>query len=161
MSNAVGIFGRTVQRSFADGTPNGLMTASIHGWTGSALVANNATFAWLAKGTEPSAAPPSQIKMQPKSGVKAHALAQEDEIVALTGSEALKDARSVGTRYSELKRELAADGALVASWYRNRFRPCAFRSRRSNGRLEWKVVGSSATTDEGQRQKAQAEAEPQ
>ena len=78
------------------------MTASIHGWTGSALVGNNATFACLAKRTVPSAAPPSQIKMQPKSGVKAHALAHEDEIVALAGSKALKDARFVGTRYSEM-----------------------------------------------------------
>ncbi len=47
MSDEVETFGRTVQLFLVDGTPNGLMIASIHGWTGSVLVANNATFARL------------------------------------------------------------------------------------------------------------------
>ena len=160
MSNAVGIFG-PVPRFLGDGSSNGLMTAAIRGWTRSVRVANNATLARLARYAETSAAPPFQIEMQHKSGVKAHALAQEDEIVVLAVSEAQQFARFVGTRDSDLKRGLVTDGVLVASWDRYHFHPFAFRSRSSSGRLEWKVVGSAATTDEGQGQKAQAEAEPQ
>jgi len=40
-------FGRTIQLFLADGTPNGLIIASIHGWTGSVLVATQSTFARL------------------------------------------------------------------------------------------------------------------
>jgi hypothetical protein len=36
--------GRTIQLFLVDGTPNGLIVASIHGWTGSVLVAKQATF---------------------------------------------------------------------------------------------------------------------
>lgn len=42
-----GAFGRTIQLFLVDGMPNGLMVASIHGWTGSVLVATQATFARL------------------------------------------------------------------------------------------------------------------
>jgi hypothetical protein len=42
-----GTFGRTIQLFLVDGMPNGLMVASIHGWTGSVLVATQATFARL------------------------------------------------------------------------------------------------------------------
>jgi hypothetical protein len=301
MSNDVEAFGRTVQLFLVDGTPNGLMIASIHGWTGSVLVANNATFARLVArpetdragiyilhgpdpdrqlgsrayigeadnvrervvqsgkqrafwesalvvttsddalnkahvrylearlielarasgratldngndppsdrrrlseadranmeaflanlkvilpvvgldllkpsvGTrrqEPGSAPAPQFEMRHKSGVKALAMEQEGEFVVVAGSEALKDAGFVGTSYSELKRELIADGVLVVNGERYRFtRAFAFRSpsaaaavvldRSSNGRLEWKVVGSSATYDEWQQQKARADAE--
>lgn len=38
------IFGRTIQLYLVDGAPNGLIVASIHGWTGSVLVASQATF---------------------------------------------------------------------------------------------------------------------
>src|SRR5689334_10695726 len=44
---AVEAFGRTIQLFLIDGTPNGLVLASIHGWTGSVLVASQATFAKL------------------------------------------------------------------------------------------------------------------
>jgi hypothetical protein len=37
-------FGRTIQLFLVDGVPNGLIIASIHGWTGSVLVASQATF---------------------------------------------------------------------------------------------------------------------
>jgi hypothetical protein len=40
-------FGRTIQLFLVDGTPNGLVLASIHGWIGSVLVASQATFAKL------------------------------------------------------------------------------------------------------------------
>jgi hypothetical protein len=42
-----GAFGRTIQLFLVDGMPNGLMVASIHGWTGSVLVATEAAFARL------------------------------------------------------------------------------------------------------------------
>lgn len=42
-----GGFGRTIQLFLVDGMPNGLMVASIHGWTGSVLVATQAAFARL------------------------------------------------------------------------------------------------------------------
>lgn len=47
MSQSVEAFGRTIQLFLADGTPNGLVIASIHGWTGSVLVATQSTFARL------------------------------------------------------------------------------------------------------------------
>lgn len=40
-------FGRTIQLFLVDGTPTGLIIASIHGWTGSVLVSTQATFASL------------------------------------------------------------------------------------------------------------------
>lgn len=40
-------FGRTIQLFLVDGSPNGLMIASIHGWTGAVLVASQATFSAL------------------------------------------------------------------------------------------------------------------
>lgn len=41
-------FGRTIQLFLVDGTPNGLRRATIHGWTGQLLVANNAKLSDLA-----------------------------------------------------------------------------------------------------------------
>ena len=40
-------FGRTIQLYLVNGTPNGLIIASIHGWTGSVLVAKQSTFGQL------------------------------------------------------------------------------------------------------------------
>lgn len=37
-------FGRMIQLFLVDGVPNGLIIASIHGWTGSVVVASQATF---------------------------------------------------------------------------------------------------------------------
>ncbi len=47
MSDAAASFGRTVQLFLVDGIPNGLMVASIHGWTGAVVVASQSTFARL------------------------------------------------------------------------------------------------------------------
>lgn len=47
MSQPAEAFGRTIQLFLVDGTPNGLTIASIHGWTGSVLVAAQSTFAKL------------------------------------------------------------------------------------------------------------------
>ena len=47
MNQPVEAFGRTIQLFLVDGTPNGLTIASIHGWTGSVLVAAQSTFAKL------------------------------------------------------------------------------------------------------------------
>jgi hypothetical protein len=40
-------FGRTIQLFLVDGTPTGLIIASIHGWTGSVLVSTQTTFGRL------------------------------------------------------------------------------------------------------------------
>jgi len=37
-------YGRSIQLYLVDGTPNGLIIASIHGWTGTVLVSSQATF---------------------------------------------------------------------------------------------------------------------
>lgn len=47
MSDSQGAFGRTIQIFLADGVPNGLIIASIFGWTGSVLVGSQATFGRL------------------------------------------------------------------------------------------------------------------
>jgi hypothetical protein len=47
MTQPAEAFGRTIQLFLVDGTPNGLTIASIHGWTGSVLVATQSTFAKL------------------------------------------------------------------------------------------------------------------
>lgn len=40
-------FGRTIQIFLVDGTPGGLIVASIYGWTGSVLVSTQSTFGRL------------------------------------------------------------------------------------------------------------------
>ena len=40
-------FGRTIQLFLVDGSPSGLMIATLHGWTGSILVASQSTFGSL------------------------------------------------------------------------------------------------------------------
>jgi hypothetical protein len=47
MTEGVETFGRTIQLFLVDGAPSGLIIASIHGWTGSVLVASQTTFARL------------------------------------------------------------------------------------------------------------------
>lgn len=41
------VFGRSIQLFLVDGSPNGLMIASIHGWTGSILLSNQSNFGRL------------------------------------------------------------------------------------------------------------------
>jgi Domain of unknown function (DUF4357) len=45
-------FGRSIQIFLVDGSPSGLMIASIHGWTGSVLVSTQSTFGRLLKRQE-------------------------------------------------------------------------------------------------------------
>lgn len=47
MTAAPEAFGRTIQLFLVDGNPSGLIVASIHGWTGSVLVASQSTFGKL------------------------------------------------------------------------------------------------------------------
>lgn len=47
MTESPEVFGSTIQLFLVDGAPNGLIIASIHGWTGSVLVATQATFGRL------------------------------------------------------------------------------------------------------------------
>jgi hypothetical protein len=44
MTDHIQGLGRTIQLFLTDGTPNGLIIASIHGWTGKILVASQSTF---------------------------------------------------------------------------------------------------------------------
>jgi hypothetical protein len=44
--------GRTIQLFLADGSPSGLIVASMHGWTGQLLVATQSTFGRLLARTE-------------------------------------------------------------------------------------------------------------
>jgi hypothetical protein len=44
--------GRTIQLYLVDGTPNGLVIASIHGWTGAVLVSTQSTFGRLLERSE-------------------------------------------------------------------------------------------------------------
>lgn len=45
-------FGRSIQLFLVDGTPSGLIIASIHGWTGSVLVSTQSTFGDLLRRAE-------------------------------------------------------------------------------------------------------------
>jgi Domain of unknown function (DUF4357) len=45
-------FGRTIQLFLIEGTPSGLISASIHGWTGSVLVSTQSTFGRLLSRSE-------------------------------------------------------------------------------------------------------------
>jgi len=46
------VFGRSIQLFLVDGSPSGLIIASIHGWTGSVLVSSQSTFGRLLARTE-------------------------------------------------------------------------------------------------------------
>lgn len=52
MNNEEAQFGRTIQLFLVDGSPNGLMIATMHGWTGSLLVCRQSTFDKLLKRAE-------------------------------------------------------------------------------------------------------------
>lgn len=110
-----------------------------------------------------------RFEIRHKSEVKATAVEEEGEFIVLKGSEALKEAGYAGMNsYGELKQELIAKGILTASDDGSRYlfnRAHAFKSpsaasavvldRNSNGRLEWKVVGSKQTYHQWQQEKAQ------
>jgi len=115
-----------------------------------------------------------RFEIRHKSGVKATAVEEEGEFIVLQGSEALKDAGYQGTNgYGELRQELVAQGVLSttpeAKFY-TFAKPYAFKSpsaaaavvldRNSNGRWEWKLVGSKLTYHKWQEEKAQVTANP-
>lgn len=112
----------------------------------------------------------AEFEIRHRSGVRATAVEQDGDFFVLPGSQALKDAGYTGAHsYSELKRELIAKNILKEIVGSNRYEfvtPWAFKSpsaaaavvldRSSNGRLEWKVVGSKLTYHEWQEQKARS-----
>lgn len=119
----------------------------------------------------PSSAPDPQamFEIRHRSGVKAFALEEDGEFVVLAGSEALKNSAYTGATYGELKQELIAQGVLATQPERDLYvftRPHAFRSpsaasavvldRNSNGRREWRVIGSILSYHEWQEERAAA-----
>jgi hypothetical protein len=108
------------------------------------------------------------FEIRHKSGVKALGVEEEGEFIVLKGSQALKDAGyQGGNSYGELKEELIAQGVLSTSAYGKFYefsRPYTFKSpsaaaavvldRNSNGRTEWKVVGSRLSYHRWQEEKA-------
>jgi hypothetical protein len=116
---------------------------------------------------EPQAAP--QFEIRHKSGIFARAEEQDGEFVVLAGSQARKDTGSAFTTYADLKSELIAKGILAVTPDGGSYQfttAYAFRSpsaagavvldRSSNGRTEWKVVGTGQTYHAWQEAKAQA-----
>ena len=113
----------------------------------------------------------TQFEIRHKSGVKALAVEEDGEFVVLAGSGALKDAGHQGSNtYGEFKQELIAQGVLAPTTDGSAYlftRPQAFKSpsaasavildRNSNGRREWKVVGSKLNYHEWQAGKVEAE----
>lgn len=109
-----------------------------------------------------------QFEIRHKSGVKAICIEEDGEFVVLEGSEALKDTKyKANESYGELKEALIAQDVLVptedGSLYRFS-RSYSFKSpsaaaavvldRNSNGRTEWKLVGSELTYHAWQEAKA-------
>ncbi|WP_028710852.1 GIY-YIG nuclease family protein [Paracoccus pantotrophus] len=123
--------------------------------------------------TPPEARTEAEIhfEIRHKSGVRATAVEEEGEFVVLEGSEALTGTGYVQQSYGGLKDKLIADGVLVPSGEgRMRFsRPWSFNSpsaaaavvldRNSNGRLEWKVRGSSQNYHDWQQAQAAVQGE--
>jgi hypothetical protein len=109
-----------------------------------------------------------RFEIRHKSGIQATAVEEGDEFVVLAGSQALKDAGYGGNQsYQELKQELITQGVLVTADAEAVYRfsrAYAFKSpsaaaavildRNSNGRREWKVVGSKLSYHEWQEEKS-------
>jgi Domain of unknown function (DUF4357) len=111
----------------------------------------------------------TRVEIRHKSGIRATAVEEEGEFVVLEGSQALKDAGYQSNSYGELKQELIAQGVLKESANASSYsfkKSFPFKSpsaaaavvldRNSNGRTEWKVVGSKYTYHEWQEAKADA-----
>lgn len=109
------------------------------------------------------------FEIRHKSGIKATAVEEDGEFIVLEGSEALTETGYVQQSYGGLKDKLLADGVLIPEREnRLRFtRPWPFSSpsaaaavvldRNSNGRLEWKVRGSSQNYHDWQQAQAVAQ----
>jgi hypothetical protein len=106
-----------------------------------------------------------RFEIRHKSGVKAEAVEEDGEFVVLEGSEALIDTGYVRQGYGVLKDRLRKEGVLTPQGEdRLRFaRPQSFSSpsaaaavvldRNSNGRIEWRVRGSTQTYHDWQQAK--------
>ncbi len=104
-----------------------------------------------------------RFEIRHKSGIRATAVEEDGEFVVLEGSQALKDAGYQSNTYGELKQELITQGVLKESANGSSYsftKSFSFKSpsaaaavvldRNSNGRTEWKVVGSKSTYHEWQ-----------
>jgi hypothetical protein len=109
----------------------------------------------------------AQFEIRHRSGIRATAVEEDGEFVVLEGSQALKDAGYQTNQYGELKQELLTQGVLTDSSNGNSYvfkKSFPFKSpsaaaavvldRNSNGRTEWKVVGTKSTYHEWQEAKA-------
>jgi hypothetical protein len=109
----------------------------------------------------------AKFEIRHKSGIRAIAVEEEGEFVVLEGSRSLKNAGYQSNTYGELKQELIAQGVLKDSVDGNSYvfsKSFSFKSpsaaaavvldRTSNGRTEWKLVGSKSTYHEWQEAKA-------
>lgn len=117
--------------------------------------------------------PQAMFEIRHRSGVKAFAVEEDGEFIVLAGSESLKDSAYSGPGYGELKQELIAQGVLSVAPGREIYvfsRPYAFKSpsaasavvldRNSNGRREWRVIGSILSYHEWQEEQAAALSQP-
>jgi len=109
----------------------------------------------------------TRFELRHRSGIHALAVEEDGEFIVLAGSQALKDAGYTSNAYADLKGELISKGVLIApdtGGPYNFTQPYAFKSpsaasavildRNSNGRTEWKVVGSKLSYHEWQEEKA-------
>ncbi len=107
-----------------------------------------------------------QFEIRHKSGIQATAVEEDGEFIVLEGSEARNETGYTQHSYTELKKELVADGVLVPcgegkvkfakSWsFRSPSAAAAIvYDRSSNGRHEWKVKGSKQTYHDWQQAQA-------
>ncbi|MDD2868884.1 GIY-YIG nuclease family protein [Neomegalonema sp.] len=111
----------------------------------------------------------AQFELRHRSGIKTQAFERDGEFIVMEGSEALKDGGFTTNTYQELKADLIAQGMLTpsAETENHRFtKDWAFSSpsaaaavalgRNSNGRIEWRVIGSPKTYAEWQEGQAEA-----
>jgi hypothetical protein len=119
---------------------------------------------------EPISDAGTRFEIRHTSGVKAYAIEEEGEFVILKDSQALREAGYGGSQsYANLKSDLISQGVLSPSEDAGIYvftRAHAFPSpsaasvvvldRNSNGRREWKVVGSKLTYHEWQEERARA-----
>ncbi len=112
--------------------------------------------------SESPSSPPrlAQFELRHRSEIKTQAFEQDGEFIVMEGSEALKDGGFTTNTYRELRGDLISQGVLAESaeagggyvFAKN----WAFSSpsaaaavalgRNSNGRVEWRVIGSPQTT---------------
>lgn len=106
-----------------------------------------------------SAATEARFEIRHRSGIKAEAIQRNGEFIVLAGSEALRNTGYSQLTYGPLKEGLVQDGTLGPHASNETLlqfaKDAAFSSpsaasavvldRNSNGRIEWKVMGSKRT----------------